>query len=134
MTHALQDIFRLGYANVDPHRFRSARSPAPPGGKLLSELQARTTDIVLGPAIDGGYYLIGMNRLLASMFEAIDCSSDRVLDQTLATAAAEGLVVYQLDPWPDVDTPADLDRLIAHSGASAADCTRVWADDHLRPK
>ena len=54
------------------------------------------------------------------MFQAIDWSSDRVLDQTLATAAAEALVVDQLDPWPDVDTPADLDRLIAHSGASAA--------------
>ena len=120
MTHALQDVFRLGYANVV--LIGSDLPDLPPRlvEAAVSKLQARTTDIVLGPAIDGGYYLIGMNRLFSSMFEAIDWSSDRVLDQTLATAAAEGLVVDQLDPWPDVDTPADLDRLIAHSGASAA--------------
>ena len=134
MTHALQDVFRLGYDNVI--LIGSDLPDLPPRlvEATVSKLQARTTDIVLGPAIDGGYYLIGMNQLFSSMFEAIDWSSDRVLDQTLATAAAEGLVVYQLDPWPDVDTPADLDRLIAHPGASAARRTRVWADDHLRPK
>jgi glycosyltransferase A (GT-A) superfamily protein (DUF2064 family) len=130
----LEDAFRLGHDNVIlvgsdlpdlPPRFVEA---------AVSKLQARTRDIVLGPALDGGYYLIGMNRLLPAMFQAIDWSSDRVLNQTLAAAAAGGLSVDQLDPWPDVDTPADLDRLVERPGENAATRTRAWARAYLRSR
>jgi rSAM/selenodomain-associated transferase 2/rSAM/selenodomain-associated transferase 1 len=134
MIHALQDVFRLGHDNVVLVGSDLPDLPPRLVEAAVSKLQARTKDIVLGPAIDGGYYLIGMNRPFSSMFKAIDWSSDRVLDQTLAAAAAQGLVVDQLDPWPDVDTPADLDRLMGHPGESAARRTRVWADDHLRSR
>lgn len=68
-------------------------------------------DIVLGPAEDGGYYLIGMNELHASIFEDIDWGTDRVLEQTLARAASAGLRVATLPYWYDVDTTAGLARV-----------------------
>jgi glycosyltransferase A (GT-A) superfamily protein (DUF2064 family) len=43
--------------------------------KLLQD-----NDIVLGPSIDGGYYLLGMNQLFPSLFENIDWSTEKVLD------------------------------------------------------
>lgn len=55
--------------------------------------------VVLGPATDGGYYLIGMNRLHAALFDHIDWSMDRVLSQTLDAARAERLPIVLLERW-----------------------------------
>jgi len=65
-------------------------------------------DLVLGPALDGGYYLIGLQKPVASLFENISWGSSEVLVQTLAIAKREGLKVELLDPLPDVDLPEDL--------------------------
>ena len=70
-----------------------------------------THDVVLGPADDGGYYLIGMNGLHRSLFEVIDWSTERVLSQTLERARSAGLSVFLLPPWYDIDTGGDLARL-----------------------
>jgi len=78
--------------------------------------------IVLGPAADGGYYLIGAGRetwapgaeALTELLAASPMSSPRLLDHTLRAARATGLQVAQLPLWVDVDEPADLgvlDRL-----------------------
>jgi uncharacterized protein len=78
--------------------------------------------IVLGPAADGGYYLIGAGRetwaagaaTLIELLRASPMSSPRLLDHTLQGALAAGLQVAQLPLWVDVDEPADLgvlDRL-----------------------
>ena len=73
----------------------------------------RKKDLVLGPATDGGYYLVGIsgpaaNMASARLFEGVDWGSDRVLAQTLQTAGVLGLTVTQLDRLADVDRPADL--------------------------
>ncbi|MGG6241211.1 TIGR04282 family arsenosugar biosynthesis glycosyltransferase [Nodosilinea sp. AN01ver1] len=65
-------------------------------------------DVVLGPATDGGYYLIGLRQLEPALFEAIAWGTDQVLTQTLATATAQGLTVELLPPLTDVDRPEDL--------------------------
>jgi hypothetical protein len=70
-------------------------------------------DLVLGPAHDGGYYLIGMkNTILAEtynrLFDDINWGTDRVLSQTLQRAGGSGLRFILLEPLNDVDTPADL--------------------------
>jgi rSAM/selenodomain-associated transferase 1 len=65
-------------------------------------------DVVLGPALDGGYYLVGLTAPQGGLFERIEWSTARVLPQTLERAAAAGLKVAQLEPKSDVDTPADL--------------------------
>jgi rSAM/selenodomain-associated transferase 2/rSAM/selenodomain-associated transferase 1 len=65
-------------------------------------------DLVLGPAADGGYYLIGLRWFVPSLFEQIDWGSDRVLQQTLAAAQSAQLSVGQLGTLTDVDRPDDL--------------------------
>jgi hypothetical protein len=64
--------------------------------------------IVLGPATDGGYYLLGMNRLHRRLFEDIDWSTERVKDQTLERANELALETIVLDPWYDVDDAGSL--------------------------
>ncbi|MFQ5501119.1 MAG: TIGR04282 family arsenosugar biosynthesis glycosyltransferase [Phycisphaerae bacterium] len=69
-------------------------------------------DVVIGPAIDGGYYLLGLRRPAPTLLEGIDWSSDRVLGQTQARAAATGLRVALLETRRDVDTIEDIRSLV----------------------
>jgi uncharacterized protein len=69
-------------------------------------------DLVLGPAADGGYYLLGMRTLLPWVFEGMPWSTDRVLSATLDAAAAHGTRVGLLGELRDVDTVADLKALL----------------------
>jgi len=69
-------------------------------------------DLVLGPAMDGGYYLIGMNRTIPELFTDIPWSTDQVLRLTQDRAALLGLKTALLQPWRDIDTLADLEALI----------------------
>ncbi|MBD2549250.1 TIGR04282 family arsenosugar biosynthesis glycosyltransferase [Microcystis elabens FACHB-917] len=66
--------------------------------------------LVLGPAGDGGYWLIGRRRPTPQVFAGIDWGSDRVLEQTLAQARRAGLSTALLAERHDLDRPADLDR------------------------
>ncbi|MEM9651407.1 MAG: TIGR04282 family arsenosugar biosynthesis glycosyltransferase [Actinomycetota bacterium] len=68
-------------------------------------------DVVLGPAEDGGYYLIGWKRPHPRMVTDVKMSTPDVLSDTLAIAAEDGLAVSLTEPWFDVDQPADLDRV-----------------------
>lgn len=68
---------------------------------------------VLGPAFDGGYYLIGLNTgnlpaRIGGLFEGIAWGSSVVFDQTLAAAAALGLSMGRLPVLQDIDRPQDL--------------------------
>jgi hypothetical protein len=67
--------------------------------------------IVLGPCDDGGYYLIGLKRARREVFERIDWSTNRVLDQTIQRAAEIGVTVELLPTAYDVDDAAGLRRL-----------------------
>ncbi|CAN5349440.1 hypothetical protein BH09MYX1_BH09MYX1_35150 [soil metagenome] len=74
-------------------------------------LESGTVDVVIGPAADGGYYLVGMRAPAPSLFRDIAWSTSAVLGETLAAADGAGLRVHLLQSWYDVDTPDDLDRL-----------------------
>jgi hypothetical protein len=90
-------------------------SPTLPAGYLVTAataLAAAGDRIVLGPSTDGGYYLIGMKRVHAGLFEDIAWSTDRVFAQTLERAEALGLAVLVLPSWYDVDTAGALQALI----------------------
>jgi rSAM/selenodomain-associated transferase 1 len=73
----------------------------------VSTLRQNPASVVLGPAHDGGYYLIAATAT-PNIFEGIEWSSPRVLEQTRAAALANGLPVHLLEPLRDVDTPEDL--------------------------
>lgn len=66
-----------------------------------------TRDVVLGPALDGGYYLVGLKRPRPELFRGISWSTPAVLAQTRARARALGLAVGLLQPLRDVDTARD---------------------------
>jgi glycosyltransferase A (GT-A) superfamily protein (DUF2064 family) len=65
-------------------------------------------DVVLGPADDGGYYLVALRAPHPELVRGIDWSTPAVLQQTLERATAAGLIVRQLERLRDVDTLADL--------------------------
>ena len=67
--------------------------------------------VVLGPCPDGGYYLLGMSRLVPELFREMPWSTERVVSLTEERAARLGLEVSRLPAWHDVDTAADLGRL-----------------------
>lgn len=68
-------------------------------------------DVVLGPAQDGGYYLIGMTRRIDGLFAGVPWGTERVLRITLAAADRLGLIVALLPTLGDVDRPEDLPLL-----------------------
>jgi rSAM/selenodomain-associated transferase 1 len=65
-------------------------------------------DVVLGPATDGGYYLLGLRQPHPELFQNKSWSTDSVLTDTLADAHRLGLQVALLPELRDVDTAADL--------------------------
>ena len=71
-------------------------------------------DVVLGPANDGGYYLVGCRRPVPEIFERIDWSTPDVLAQTIDRLDGTGRSVSVLPPWYDVDTPESLRMLRGH--------------------
>jgi rSAM/selenodomain-associated transferase 1 len=80
-------------------------------GQALHHLDRQ--DLVLGPARDGGYYLVGMDRSVPaadrrSLFASIPWGTRKVLDLTLAAASQAGLSLKLLPPLDDIDRHADL--------------------------
>ena len=65
-------------------------------------------DLVVGPATDGGYYLLGMKEYTPQLFEGKEYSTDKVLEELLAEAEELNLNVYQLPALNDIDTLDDL--------------------------
>lgn len=65
-------------------------------------------DLVLGPAVDGGYYLLGLRADHPELFTGVAWGTNQVLPQTLTQAAALGLTVVQLPQLADIDRPEDV--------------------------
>jgi uncharacterized protein len=85
-------------------------SPTFPASTIENAFEAlRANDVVLGPAEDGGYYLIGSRFVIPEMFKEIAWGSANVLKQTRAVLSKYSVCL--LPYCFDVDTPKDLDRL-----------------------
>lgn len=67
-------------------------------------------ELVLGPAIDGGYYLMGLRRLVPELFVDIAWSTGEVLEKTLAIAQQLKLTPFLLHHLTDIDVPQDLEH------------------------
>lgn len=77
----------------------------------------KANDLVLGPATDGGYYLLGLRQSQPELFRNKTWSTDSVLADTLADAARLGLRVAFLPTLRDVDNAADLAAWRAESAS-----------------
>lgn len=75
----------------------------------------RTDDVVIGPASDGGYWLIGLRESQPAVFRGIAWGTAKVLRQTLDRAEARGLRVHLLRELADVDTAVDWWAFLARS-------------------
>jgi rSAM/selenodomain-associated transferase 1 len=75
--------------------------------------ELRFVDAVVGPADDGGYYLIGLSRYVPSAFQGISWSTPEVFRQTTERLRTVDCRCHVLLPWYDIDTPQDLARLRA---------------------
>jgi rSAM/selenodomain-associated transferase 1 len=76
--------------------------------RALAEL--KEVDVVIGPAKDGGYYLIGFKEPFPALFEGKSWSSSQLFDQTLETMIKSGISWYELPILSDIDTVEDLER------------------------
>lgn len=121
----LNHVFERGFAQRR-QRLLVTGSDCPGVGErqiVRALAQLKQHDVVLGPAEDGGYYLIGLKAPQPSLFESIHWGQSCVLRQTIAIATAQRLSVGLLQPLPDIDRPEDLPRFAAY-----------WEDANKKPQ
>ena len=110
MHHVVETMFSRGYRRTIIIGTDVPTVPLDHFKQALTSLEDH--DLVLGPALDGGYYLIGINQSVPELFSDIPWSTDQVLRLTQEKAAVLGLKTALLERWRDVDTLDDLEALI----------------------
>ena len=68
-------------------------------------------DVVVTPAVDGGYVLIGMRQPRPALFDGIEWGTDSVMQATRQRATQAGLRLHESPPLWDIDRPEDVERL-----------------------
>jgi rSAM/selenodomain-associated transferase 1 len=131
MTRALARSLAAGFG---PVLLRGSDIPDLPAA-LVSEarevLATGRAQVVLGPALDGGYYLVGLAEPQSGLFQGPAWSSPTVLSDTLRLAEKSGLKVHLLPRWPDIDTYADLLRFVQRAGPAPGKRSLQWARRRL---
>ncbi len=89
-------------------------------------------DVVLGPCLDGGYYLIGMRGKMPELFTGIPWSTRDVTELTEKKAIALGKTVSHIGRWYDVDTVEDLKRLKKDLDLSSHDQKESFCENTCR--
>lgn len=126
LPDAIEDLTASGYEGAC---LVNADSPTLPTSLLIdaiTNLRAPGDRVVLGPATDGGYYLIGLKHPHRHLFHDIAWSTERVYQQTAERAASIGLELVMLPAWYDVDDATSLRWLCREllDGRRPPQCTR----------
>lgn len=125
LLHAILAMLARGHGSA---MVLNSDSPTLPTAVLVHAATALTADgdrIVLGPAEDGGYYLLGMKAAHAHLFSDIAWSTGNVAETTRLRASQLGLDVVELPVWYDVDDETALDRLAQETATSTCVGTPV---------
>jgi len=117
MNRAFETMFAQGYQRVLIVGTDVPALPLEQYKQALTLLEKH--DLVLGPALDGGYYLVGLNKPAPAIFENMPWSTDRVLALTREKATGLGFNIGLLPEWRDTDTIDDLQALIEASSLDA---------------
>jgi len=127
---AVEDLIKCGFASVCLIDSDSPTVPAENFAEAVELLSTTEDRVVLGPSDDGGYYLIGVKKPHRHLFEKIDWSTERVLNQTMQRATEIGIEAKLLPTGYDVDDAASLRRLsnelLAHTSSDIAPHTREF--------
>jgi uncharacterized protein len=110
---ATADLLGAGYGSVC---LVNSDSPTLPTSILVEAVRTLLSPgdrLILGPAEDGGYYLIGLKQAHRRLFKDIAWSTSQVLAQTEERAREIGLATSRLPVWYDVDNIGSLRRLHA---------------------
>jgi uncharacterized protein len=139
LLQAARTLFASGHAAVCLVNADSPNLPTRLLVRAAAALAEAGDRVVLGPAEDGGYYLLGIKAAHPHLFEAIAWSTSTVADETRRRAAALALPVIELDPWYDVDDAASLARLfrdlaeprpagglVPYPAPATIDCVARW--------
>lgn len=129
---ATRDLLASGHTSVLLVNSDSPTLPTRLLRQAIEALNGPADCVVLGPATDGGYYLIGLKKAHRRLFEEVKWGSDEVLATTLRRAEEIDLPVVQLASWYDVDDSVSLSILLAElrgaavafTGGGAAPATR----------
>jgi len=108
MTHVFERLRAEGHRNMVLIGSDLPPVPLDYFATAFAALDAAGARVVLGPSRDGGYYLVGMNRLTPKIFAAMTWSHDQVLAQTTARLDDLKIEFEILATWFDVDTIEDL--------------------------
>jgi hypothetical protein len=111
LPDAIEDLIDGGYEGACLVNADSPTLPTSLLAEAVTRLRAPGDRVILGPATDGGYYLIALKRPHRHLFQDIDWSTDRVYRQTAERAASIGLESVTLAAWYDVDDAASLSWL-----------------------
>ena len=110
MRNAFLDRFEEGYEKIVIIGSDSPSLPVP----CITRALESNSDIMLGPSVDGGYYLIGMRNKMFEIFDGVEWGSEKVLEQTLCNLDTLQVSLETLPLWYDIDRLEDLRFLRAH--------------------
>ena len=118
MKWAMQDAFEQGAEDV---LLTGTDLPTLPRARLMESLTLiKKHDVVLGPTADGGYYLIGLRKMVPALFEGIAWSTAEVFADTKKKIEDAGLSLGLLPQCRDLDTLEDLKAFIGLCGKDRA--------------
>jgi rSAM/selenodomain-associated transferase 1 len=135
LPDAIEDLIAAGYDGACLVNADSPTLPASLLAEAITSLRAPGDRVVLGPATDGGYYLIGLKHPHRQLFRDIAWSTERVYQQTAERAVSIGLELVTLSAWYDVDDAASLNWLCREllEGRRPPQCVRDgYAASHTR--
>ncbi len=112
MENAFQDLFNKGFLKVVVIGVDSPNLPKEYINKAFIELNK--ADLVVGPSIDGGYYLIGFKEKVLPVFSPVEWGSNKVLLQTEELIKKHNLKLSLLPVHYDIDTIKDLQYFKTH--------------------
>jgi rSAM/selenodomain-associated transferase 1 len=117
MLNAFELVFKKGYNKVIIVGTDAPDISADLVQKAFSSLDKNSC--VIGPASDGGYYLLGFNSEISDVFSGIEWSTSSVFDKTLEMLKHIQKSYYVLDELTDIDTKSDLQSWITRFDGSA---------------
>ena len=116
LHHAFRECFEDGYREIIVLGSDSPHLPAAYVIRAFDELGK--AEVVVGPARDGGYYLLGATRLHTALLNDMPWGTSQLYRETVRRARREGIPIASLPAWYDVDLPESV--------------TQLWQDLSLR--